>query len=87
VYRENESRFVWFGFDLLPQVDNVGINRPSGGKAVISPDFLKQTVAAQGFALVTKEVFEQIEFLGREIKRFTATQDLATTQIYFNVAK
>jgi hypothetical protein len=58
VYCENESRFVRFGLDLLPQVDDVCVNRAGRGKTVIAPHFLEQTIAAKGFALMTKKIFE-----------------------------
>jgi hypothetical protein len=58
VHRENEARLFWLGLDLLPQVDDVRINRARGGKTVIAPDFLKQAISAQGFPLVAKEVLQ-----------------------------
>jgi hypothetical protein len=68
-------------------VDDVGIDCPGSGKAIISPDFLEQTVAAESFALVAKKVFEQLEFFRGEIKRFAGARNLATAEIHFNIAK
>src|SRR5437763_16970882 len=47
VYGEDESRFVGFRFDLLPQMENVRINCPGRARAVIRPTFLEQAFAAQ----------------------------------------
>src|SRR5436309_9106018 len=52
VYGEDESRFVGFGFDLLPQMDNMGINRSGRRKAVIPPNFLEQAIATQCLSLM-----------------------------------
>src|SRR6266700_7385684 len=87
VYRENEAGFFRLGLDFLAQMDNMRINRAGSGKSVIAPDFLEQTIAAEGFSLMAKKVFEQLEFLGRKIQLFPGARDLATTQIHFNVTK
>src|SRR6266516_382950 len=87
VYRENEAGFFWFRLDFLAQRDDVCINRASSRKAVIAPDILEQTIAAEGLSLMAKKVFEQLEFLGRKIQLFAGARDLATAQINFNVTK
>src|SRR5438876_3560946 len=87
VHCENEARFFRLGLDFLAQMDNMRINRAGSGKSVIAPDFLKQAISAQGFSLMAKKVFEQLEFLGRKIQLFSGARDLATAQIHFNVTE
>jgi hypothetical protein len=78
VHCENEARFFWLRLDFLSQVDDMRVNRAGSRKSVIAPDFLKQTIAAEGFALMAKKVFQQLEFLGGKIKLFAGARNLAT---------
>ena len=67
MYRENEARLIRFGLDLLPQVHDVRVNRSGSGKAIVTPDFLEQAIAAQCLAFVAKKILQQRKLRRREI--------------------
>jgi hypothetical protein len=46
MHRQNEPGFFRLRLDLLAQVHDVRIDRASGWKAIVAPDFLEQTIAA-----------------------------------------
>ncbi len=87
VHRQNESRFFWFGFDLLPQVNDVSVNCSSGWETVVSPDLFEKAITAQRLSLMANEIFQQLEFLGRKFNRLARSRNLATTQIHLYIAK
>src|SRR5215472_14044168 len=87
VHGQNEAWLFRLGFDLLPQVNDVRVDGASGWKSVIPPDFLEQTIAAQGFTLVADQIFQQLEFLGRKLQRLARAPDLAIAKIYLNLSE
>ena len=66
---QDQMRFVWFALQLLAQADDVRIHRACGRKAVVAPDVLKKTIPAECFARMAHEIFQELKFLGGELKR------------------
>src|SRR6478736_2067661 len=87
MHGQNETWFFRFGFDLLPQANDVSVYRASGWEAIVAPDFLQQTIAAQALALVANQIFQQLELFGRKLQRLARARDLAISKIDFHVAE
>src|SRR5438270_1275801 len=87
MHGQDETRLLGLGLDFLAQANDVRIHRARGGKTLVAPYFLEQTIAAESFPGMTEKVLQQIEFLGGKIKRLTAARYLATTQIHFDIPK
>src|SRR5207245_9576225 len=79
--------FLRLGLYLLPQADNLRIHGARSQKAIVAPDFLEQTIAAEGLPRMAEEVLQQFELLGGEIHRLALARHLATAQIYLDITK
>src|ERR1700686_3268769 len=87
VHRQNESRLLRLGFNLLPEANDVCVHRTCSGKAIVSPNILEQPVPAQRLSRMNEEVLQEFELLRREIQRMALARYLATPQIHFDLAE
>ena len=51
--------------DFLPEIVDERVDRPRRGELVVSPDLVEDHIAADDFAFVRNQKFEQPEFFGR----------------------
>ena len=68
VHGEEVLRLFGVGFEFLAQTHQVRIHSPGGWVVLVSPNFFQKTIAAQRFAGVTDEIFQQLEFRGGNIE-------------------
>src|SRR4030042_745996 len=54
--------------DFLPQFQDVVVDRPGRGELVVSPDLVKKRLPGDHFAFGGDEVFQDIDFKGRQVE-------------------
>src|SRR5215831_1222860 len=81
MHSQKELRLIGDGLQFLAQANDVCIHGASGRVVCISPDLVEQMIAAQGFAAMAEEVFQQLELERREIHRFSSAQHLVVAEV------
>jgi hypothetical protein len=85
-HRVNQLRSL-IGIDLPPQAGDVHVDDvvERCGTGGLSPDVSRQALARDHLALMSQQVFEQLELTRGELHRMSAAQDLARNQIQLQI--
>ena len=87
MHGENETRLLWIHFQLLPKVNDVGINCARVGVIIISPHRIQQTISAECFRRMGDEVRQQGKLFCRKFDRLARARYFITADVDFDIAE
>src|SRR5205807_6450779 len=83
---KNETRFLRIWFQLLPEMNDVRVNRAGVRIVLITPHRIQQTIAAERFRRVRDEVGKQRKFLRREFYSRAGAPHFIAANVNLDVA-
>ena len=82
-----ETRLFGIWFELLPQMNDVRINRARARIVFITPDRVEQSIPTQRFHWMRDEISEQRKFFRRQINQFSVAPYFIAPNVHFNVTE
>src|SRR5687767_3479643 len=87
VNRKNEARLFRVRLELLPEMNDVRVNRARIRIVLITPDCVQQTITRKCFHRMGHKVREQRKLLCREFDRPSCTFHFIAPHVNFNIAE
>src|SRR5262249_12500369 len=84
---QNEPRFLGDRFQLLPETQDVRVNRACVGVVLITPNLIQQAVAAERFRRMGDEVSQQGELLRRELDWRSGASHLIAADVNLDIVE
>src|SRR5262249_24660671 len=76
-----ESRMLWVGLELFPQLPHVHVNRPRGREGSIAPDDLQHLVTKHDTSLVADQMIQHLELAPRQLDHLARSDDTSLVEI------